>query len=340
MKYRKCIMLVVLGGISLGYAASARAQELDDITQDAMLRNARYCTQYFSRYERLNGIPKNLLMAISSNESGRYSDKAQMTLPWPWTINVDGKGYYFNTMHEAVTAARNAQLRGADNVDVGCMQISMKHHPDAFVSLTDAFSPEKNVAYGAKFLRAKYDEERSWKKAIAAYHSKTPSFGQKYYANIIRKWRNVLATIGGAFDIEPTSRVINVAAGERNRGGTGRTVAGLFDEKAAGASKRAKSGVASMKIIKVTTRSTPVNRPEVLVIRPASAEMPEPNVKVASKDMSNHKGYDFVMDIDTKPAAVVAEKATEEAEAEIAPAAASVQRVSNVKRGPNFIFAE
>lgn len=339
MKYRKYIILAVLGGVSLGYAAPARAQGLDDITQDTMLRNARYCTQYFSRYERLNGIPKNLLMAISSNESGRYNDKARMTLPWPWTINVDGKGYYFNTMHEAVTAARNAQLRGAGNVDVGCMQISMKHHPDAFASLTDAFSPEKNVAYGATFLRQKYDEEQSWKKAIAAYHSKTPSYGQKYYANIIRKWRNVLATIGGAFDKAPASRVINVAANERSFSDR-RAVAGLFDERADGKAKRSKSGVASIKIIKVTTRNTPSNRPEVLVIRPASAAMPEPNVKVASKGMNNRQGYDFVMDIGEKPAALAAEKATEEAQAEVTPASASVQRVSTAKRGPNFIFTE
>lgn len=330
---------VIAVGISIGNADASRAE--NDVSQDAMLRNSRYCTQHFARYERMHGIPKNLLMAIASNESGRYNERVKMTLPWPWTINVDGQGKYFNTMHEAVVAARNAMNRGAGNVDIGCMQISMKHHPDAFASLTDAFSPEKNVAYGAKFLREKYNEERSWKKAIAAYHSKTPHYGQKYYANIIRKWRGVLAALGGGFDITPNKAyVIDVAHNERSLGGMARTRAGLFDEKAAG--KTSASGSASMKVIQVTTRSDTAKRPEVLVIRPASANVPEPNVQVAStQPIAGTPDYDFVLDVGgSRRASERSPEGKEVAADEPKAAPASVQRVSSAKRGPNFIFAE
>lgn len=330
---------VIAVSLSVGGGVAARA-DLDEISQDAMLRNSRYCTQHFSRYERMNGIPKNLLMAIASNESGRYNERVKMTLPWPWTINVDGQGKYFDTMHEAVVAARNAMDRGAGNVDVGCMQISMKHHPDAFASLTDAFSPEKNVAYGAKFLREKYNEERSWKKAIAAYHSKTAIYGQKYYANIIRKWRGVLAALGSGFDITPNKAyVIDVASNEKSLGGIARSRAGLFDEKQA--SKTSASGSTSMKVIQVTTRSDNARRPEVLVIRPASAKVQEPNVEVAStQPIANTDDYDFVLDVGggRRPAETTPQAAPEVKEAKAEPA--SVQRVSSPKRGPNFIFAE
>ncbi|MFO1242674.1 MAG: transglycosylase SLT domain-containing protein [Rickettsiales bacterium] len=329
--------------ISLGCAAAARADDTN-INQEAMLRNARYCTQYFSRYERTNGIPKNLLMAISSTESGRYNERVKMTLPWPWTINVDGQGKYFNTMHEAVVATRNALNSGANNVDVGCMQISLKHHPDAFVSLTDAFSPEKNVAYGAKFLREKYDEERSWKKAIAAYHSKTTSYGQKYYASIIRTWRNVLSALGNGFDVSPSSTyVIDVASNERTLGGLVRSREGLFDEKAASRRPKAGASMPTMKVIQVTTRADQAKRPEVLVIRPASAVV-EPNVKVASNTVLNNKpglnkpGFDFVMDVGERQEADVSETIAKVEPKVSTPA--SVQRVSSPKRGPNFIFAE
>ncbi len=155
------------------------------------------CTQYFTRAEREHGIPKHLLMAIANTESGRYHPAARRTMPWPWTLNIEGQGYYFDTLHDAATAIRRAKQRGKESIDVGCMQVNLKHHPHAFSGVTEALNPARNVEYAAKFLRQNYDELRSWPKAIAAYHSRTASRGRNYLKTVRKKWRDIVVATGG-----------------------------------------------------------------------------------------------------------------------------------------------
>lgn len=63
-----------------------------------------------------------------------------------------GKGRYFATKEEAVRAVKKLQAQGVKSIDVGCMQINLAYHGDAFDSIEDALDPETNVTYGAKFL--------------------------------------------------------------------------------------------------------------------------------------------------------------------------------------------
>ena len=39
-------------------------------------------------------------------------------------------------------------------MDVGCMQVNLYHHAHAFSSLDNAFDPQSNVDYAARFLRS------------------------------------------------------------------------------------------------------------------------------------------------------------------------------------------
>jgi hypothetical protein len=149
------------------------------------------CLAHLSGMERLQQIPTQWLMAISSIESGRYHNGLKMTLPWPWTANVEGKGYYFDSKAEAVAAVSKFLKQGYRSIDVGCMQINLRHHPNAFRTLEQAFDPGSNVAYGAKFLRSNYDSTRSWMTATAHYHSQTPSRGSDYYRKVYERWRKI-----------------------------------------------------------------------------------------------------------------------------------------------------
>lgn len=135
------------------------------------------CLQALKRQETQGGIPRYLLMAIACVESGRAYKN--FVYPWPWTINVEGKDYRFHTKHDAVKAVERFRRLGHKSIDVGCMQINLKHHPHAFSSLSDAFDIEKNVRYAARFLKNLYARFRDWKKAIAHYHS--ASFRGKDY---------------------------------------------------------------------------------------------------------------------------------------------------------------
>lgn len=165
---------------------------------DALVDGARQCTQQFPVHERSQGIPMHLLAAISSTESGRWHDKLGMALPWPWTANVEGKGYYFSSKAEAIAKTQGFINAGYKSIDVGCMQVNLKHHPKAFRNLEEAFDPSTNVAYAAKFLRTNYNDLGDWVKATAAYHSRTPYYGKQYLARIEKNWNRIVNKVNKA----------------------------------------------------------------------------------------------------------------------------------------------
>src|SRR5579871_1610813 len=78
------------------------------------------CRAAVANAERSNGIPPHLLAAISRVESGRRDPVTGDWHPWPWTVDVEGQGAFYDTKVEAVTAVRAAQARGVRSIDVGC----------------------------------------------------------------------------------------------------------------------------------------------------------------------------------------------------------------------------
>lgn len=188
---------VLLGSLLALSAAPAWANPMPAPT-DKLIDGARLCTRSLPRFEREYGIPVHLLSAIASTESGRYHQGLKIALPWPWTINAEGKGYYYDSKAEAVAAAKKFRAAGIRSMDVGCMQVNLLHHANAFASLEDAFEPDKNIAYGASFLRGLYEEMRSWKSAASAYHSRTPSFGAQYVSRVYDRWYSIIDRVRGA----------------------------------------------------------------------------------------------------------------------------------------------
>ena len=53
-------------------------------------------------------------------------------LAWPWTVNQAGKSFYLKSKQEAIAKVKELQAQGHTNIDVGCMQINLAYHPDAF----------------------------------------------------------------------------------------------------------------------------------------------------------------------------------------------------------------
>jgi soluble lytic murein transglycosylase-like protein len=158
---------------------------------DYELNESMKCLTLFRHYEYKHRIPGDTLYSISLNETGKLHSEKKIKLVWPWTANIEGKGYFFDSKREAVAFVRGEMLKGKESIDVGCMQINLKHHPDAFRNLEQAFDPAANIAYGASFLRSKYDALKDWHKAIAHYHSATEVLGEKYKNNIIKTASNI-----------------------------------------------------------------------------------------------------------------------------------------------------
>lgn len=146
------------------------------------------CRRAIIAAERANAIPAHLLAAIGRIESGRHDPVSGELHPWPWTINAEGDGQFFETKAQAVTAVRALQARGVRSIDVGCLQVNLMHHPDAFATLDQAFDPHDNAAYAARFLRQLYGQTGAWPKATALYHSATPELGEPYQKQVMAAW--------------------------------------------------------------------------------------------------------------------------------------------------------
>jgi hypothetical protein len=141
--------------------------------------------------ERAEGIPEGLVRAVTLVESGRWLPEDQRTQAWPWTVTAGPETFYLPTKHEALRKVKELRASGRSNIDVGCMQVNLGYHGDAFASLEEALDPASNIAYGAKFLKLLRVQTRSWARATARYHSSDPDRGQEYRAKVYRRWQEL-----------------------------------------------------------------------------------------------------------------------------------------------------
>lgn len=160
------------------------------------------CIAAIDAAERQHALPTQLLRSIAFVESARVDPTNGRTLPWPWTINVAGTGYFFATRDEAVAAVRDFQEKGVKSIDVGCAQVNLMYHPAAFATIEIAFDPQANAQYAARFLKSLYGRTSNWPLAAAAYHSQTAERGHSYAQKVMAIWPQAaryggLPTAGG-----------------------------------------------------------------------------------------------------------------------------------------------
>ena len=129
-------------------------------------------------------IPREWMHAIALAESGRGSGKNRTA--WPWTVNDEGQGLWFDRKGEAVRHVKGRLAKGRHMVDVGCFQINWHWHGKAFSSVEAAFEPKENARYAAQFLRSLYEETGSWQKAVGRYHSATLALAKPYAERVAR----------------------------------------------------------------------------------------------------------------------------------------------------------
>ena len=180
MVCRGRLRILVLSLSLLAWAAAAHAQ----VASGAGI----LCQNASAAAETGTGVPDQLLGAISRVETGRYDAAAGGVRAWPWTINAQGIGHFYDTKEEAVAAARAFQAQGIRSIDVGCMQINLMFHPDSFASLEQAFDPAANALFAAHFLTDLFHQTGSWPHAAAAYHSQTPDLGIDYQRKVLEAW--------------------------------------------------------------------------------------------------------------------------------------------------------
>jgi len=177
--YVKGLVCALLSNGAMAHAANANNPD------DAML-----CVHASRNFEREYGIPKNLLYAISFTESGKWHSNLKQIMPWPWTVSIAGKPYYFDNAKQTSSFIRQMMQKGERNIDVGCNQINVRYHGNKFSSIEQMVDPRSNTAYAASFLKSLFATNNNWNDAVARYHSATAHLGNKYLAKVHTALKN------------------------------------------------------------------------------------------------------------------------------------------------------
>lgn len=146
---------------------------------------AAMCDRAAAQIAQETDVPLDVLRAITRTETGRGAN-AEMR-PWPWTVNMEGRGVWFDSEAQAQGYVFRHFRSGARSFDIGCFQINYKWHGHAFANIEDMFDPVLNARYAASFLAKLYGEHGDWSRAVGAYHSRT----QKYAARYLQKYEEV-----------------------------------------------------------------------------------------------------------------------------------------------------
>lgn len=143
------------------------------------------------------GVPARILYAVALAESGRVKDNRFDA--WPWTLNISGKGQYFETRSNQYAALMTA-IRTGKSVDIGSMQLNWKWQFHRLHSAWQATDPTYNVItgcnilkgnFGASTIKDSHHDFKYWRAAVGRYHSPGPSPEQQAraqaYANRVQR---------------------------------------------------------------------------------------------------------------------------------------------------------
>lgn len=142
------------------------------------------CREEIAAAATRHGVPESAALTVGMVESGHD----------PLALNIAGWPARARSVEHGIAALAKLRAAGITLVDVGCMQINLKHHPAAFPRLEDAFTPAANADYGVRLLKRLHAEKGSWGKAIAAYHSSDPQRQKIYLQRVKSRLAQDLAT--------------------------------------------------------------------------------------------------------------------------------------------------
>nr|WP_159465211.1 transglycosylase SLT domain-containing protein [Scandinavium goeteborgense] len=159
----------------------------------------------YSEVAMRHGIPPESLYALALAETSLAPKSISAVTrgagavpsaerPWPWTINVAGRGYRYATRLQAWNALQGfLNTHPRKRIDVGIAQVNLGWNGHHFASTWDAFDPYINLSAAAAILRECYDRHPgSWLAAAGCYHHPAGGAPAARYKSIVK---NKLARI-------------------------------------------------------------------------------------------------------------------------------------------------
>jgi len=139
-------------------------------------------------------IPYTILYAIALAESGRRLNDSSRHRPWPWVLNVAGRGYYYPSRQAAWDALKSFIDRGERSIDIGLMQVSWKYHKDKLGNTWQALDPYHNLRIAAVILQDCFKQRHDWWASVGCYHSPKNSVrAQRYRLRVVGHWQRLEA---------------------------------------------------------------------------------------------------------------------------------------------------
>ena len=143
----------------------------------------------------IKGVPADIFYAIALAESGRKLGDNHPRRPWPWTLNIHGKGLYFSDRQSAWRAVVTALAMQQSSVDIGLMQVNWRFHRDRLIDPWRALDPHRNLHVAAEILQRCYERSSDWWQAVGCYHSPSnPERAQHYRERVRAHWQSVVSS--------------------------------------------------------------------------------------------------------------------------------------------------
>lgn len=115
------------------------------------------------------GVPAAWTQAIAHVESGLS----------PWALNIEGKGYRFDSKEKALAKAKEAEAEGR-SFDSGVMQVNNFWLKKYGIPLEAALDPLANIYLGSWILKQEIARHGERWNAVGAYHSPNEDRGRRY----------------------------------------------------------------------------------------------------------------------------------------------------------------
>lgn len=143
-------------------------------------------TMFQSVADRLN-IDPLLLYSIAITESAAGTGNGNIG-PYPYVFrSADGPRFFKNKADATIELSK--VLRRTRDVDIGMLQINLKHHPQHNPS--DLLDPYYNLTAGAKYLKAMMGTTKDPVIGVGRYHSWSEERAQWYGQTVWQTYRNI-----------------------------------------------------------------------------------------------------------------------------------------------------
>jgi hypothetical protein len=140
------------------------------------------------------GIPYTVLYAIALTESGKQVRAINVYRPWPWTLNIAGRGYFFDSRLAAWQALTVSLQAGQLSVDIGLMQVNWRYHQKRLGTPWQALDPYFNLRVGAGILQECYTTRQDWWASVGCYHSPADAQrAEQYRRRVVSRWQRLVS---------------------------------------------------------------------------------------------------------------------------------------------------